>query len=377
MPKYKQLSNQLKNRLIQGDYTLQGLPPERQLALESGVSYMTARRAYQQLIDDGFLLRGLNGRVEVNRDRTGSGSSLQVAFLAPSFPSHSIARWRDRILQTAERVSGVVRPVLYTHWDDPVIGSTLDSFDGVFLLPSCEPIPPRIIQRIKQAPRPLVMLEEDFSSLGIPTVRQNSPVFVQHLLDHLEERGFREIACLNVQPHDGTVLQRLAQWQIWMTAHHLSGQLFDEPVEAYHDPTAQAYLVMQKLLANDEFHGEALLCITLAAAIGANRAMHEAGLRPGVDVAVCAVGGEGVAALQIPSITALEAPDVSPYIKICLDWMSKGGGAWSGPLLMQPSEPLLVVRESTSAPRPDKNSSSLQFAVPVRKENHHAQLITR
>jgi DNA-binding LacI/PurR family transcriptional regulator/DNA-binding transcriptional regulator YhcF (GntR family) len=351
MAKYDQLSLQLKNRIVQGDYTLRGLPPERQLAVESGVSYLTARRALQQLIDDGVLFRSANGRVEISRQRNSDSFSLSVGFLAPAFLSPSIDQWRSMLDQAVTKIQGNLRPVLYRHWDDPLIADALEGFDGVFLLPSTEPIPPELTQRLQNMNRPLVFLSDDMSHLGIPTVRQSSPVFVQRLLDHLEAQGHRRIDCLNVQPQDRIVAQRIEQWQVWMSAHHFPGQLINEPVESYTQPFTGAYEAIKRQIAQGNFHPDALFCVTMAAAIGATRAMHEAGIKPGIDIAVCAMDGEGLAPYQIPSTTTLDVRDVTPYLFSCLQWMEKGGGPWSGPLLMQPAEPLLVVRESTAVVR--------------------------
>lgn len=371
MPKYDQVAEQLKHRILQGDYALRGLPAERQLAAECGVAHMTARRAVQQLIEEGFLVRRPNGRIDVKCDDEKHNLNPQFAFLAAAFHSRPTEGWHNSISRVAEENSAVLRHVIYRHWDDPVIGDALESFDGAFLLPSSEPMPPALLRRLTQAKKPLVILEEDLSGLGIPSVRQSSPSVVQCVLDHLEEQGHRRIDCLNVQPHHSVVEQRIAQWQVWMAAHHLEGSLHDEPVQPFGDPWAQAYITMRRVLAEGEFNAEALLCITMAAAIGGMRAMHEVGLRAGTDVAVAVIGGEGVAAYQVPSITAIEAQDLTPFIRLCMDWMLKGGGAWRGPLLMQPAVPNLVIRESTSTPRSEMRSRTVEPYLSLVSNGNH------
>ena len=49
-----------------------------------------------------------------------------------------------------------------------------------------------------------------------------------------------------------------------------------------------------------------------------------------------------------PRLTALEPPDPTPFISYCLDWMFRPGENWKGPLLMQPAEVPLLIRESTA-----------------------------
>jgi hypothetical protein len=370
MPKYDNLSIRLKNRITQGDYVLRGIPAERQLALESGVSYMTARRAVQQLIDEGLLVRGSNGRVEVRREASAPHTTLPVALLSPAYNSPGFDRWRNLLTQAVDSVEGRLRQVLYTHWDDPVILDSLDGFSGVFLLPSSEPMPPAIINHLKQSERPLVILDDNLSYAGVPSIRQFPPVFVQRLLDHLEAQECKKIACLNVQPCHDVIEERIGQWRVWMAAHHFSGPLINNPVESYSQPNSHAYRVMQHLLATKKIEADALFCVTTPAAVGAMRALHEAGLRPGLDIAVCAVDGEGLAEFQIPSLTAVEASDVMPYILTCLKWMAGGGGAWQGPLLMEPSECRLEIRESTtSSQKVSPTVSYRQFAHNGRGES--------
>jgi DNA-binding LacI/PurR family transcriptional regulator len=77
------------------------------------------------------------------------------------------------------------------------------------------------------------------------------------------------------------------------------------------------------------------------------RAILDRGLMPGRDIAVCAANGEEIASMLNPPLTALEAPDPTPFISYCLDWMSKGSQPWQGPLLMEAPEVPLIIREST------------------------------
>src|SRR3954471_1071077 len=121
----------LSRRIIQGDYALTALPTERELALETGVSYMTARKAVRQLITRGVLVREHAGRLRLS-GQDGGRRVLRVAFLAPSFASADIERWRLALEQAVRGQAVIIRPVLYLHWEDPLVRDCLDGFDGVF-----------------------------------------------------------------------------------------------------------------------------------------------------------------------------------------------------------------------------------------------------
>ncbi len=364
MAKYDHLSNQLRERIMHGDYALRGLPAERQLATDHGVSYMTVRKALQQLIDNGILVRGTNGRVEVDRSTSKPGTLPPVALLSPAFNSAGFERWRSALDQCMAAFPARLRHILYTHWDDPVILESLENFSGVFLLSGSEEIPEALAARLQAASGPLVLLDEDLSRRGIPSIRQFGPGGVQDLLDHVETLGIGSLDCLNVQPFHSVIEDRIDQWRVWAASHQIPGTLINEPVESYTQPFTRGYDVMQRRLQSHLPLPDALFCVTTPAAVGAMRALHEAGIRPGRDLAVCAVDGEGLAEFQVPSLTTLEAADVRPQITICLRWMLEGGGAWRGPLLLQPAPARVAVRESTVAP--GQGSADVAFGRRMR-----------
>jgi LacI family transcriptional regulator len=353
--KQDKISELIKKRVLLGDYALKKLPAERQLALEVGVSHMTARRALNQLVDEGFLVRGSNGRLEVNSEKLSGPKQLRIAIILPDFHAPTFDRWHSIIQQAALKINASVRKVYYVHWDDPFILDAIANFDITFLLPSTEPIPKFMLDKLRGVEQPLVVLDHDLSHLGIPSVRLFPPVCVQRLLDHLEAQGHTRIDCFNVQPNDPIVEQRIEQWDVWMAAHGYTGQLINEPVKPYHESLPCAYYMMKRQLENGSFSATALLCITASAAIGAMRALHQKGIRIGQDVAVCTVDGAGIAEFQIPSLTSLEAPDVTAQILTCLNWASNKQ-PWRGSLLLQPQEVPLQIRESTCPVSSEENT---------------------
>lgn len=349
MAKFDQLSDQLRVRILHGDYTLRSLPAERQLATEHGVSYMTARRAIQNLIDDGLLVRGLNGRVEVNKcPENGKGHS-PIALLSPAFDSPGFESWRQQLSRAVEARGGRIQHVLFKHWDDPVISEALKNFEGLFLLPSSESMPEFFIKQLVASDRRITVLDDDLSGVGLPSILPMPPAFTTHLLEYLRAEGFGSIDCLNTQPVHSVIDQRIGYWESWTRKNGISGELINEPVEPYMQPYGRAREVMQTRLREGRFTSEALFCVTAPAAIGAMRALHDAGIRPGHDVGICCLADvENTAEFQIPSLTTIEPGEVTSFITGCLNWMLGEAAVWEGSLLMQPESPRLVERESTT-----------------------------
>jgi len=342
--KYIIAAELMKKRILNGDYALKNLPSVRELARELDISYVTAQRAYVELERLAAVVRRPTGRLEINRQQS---PHVQVAFLTPTFHSLNLDIWRNAIDMAVSARGGQVRPVLYTHWDDPHLTDVLDSFDGIFLAPLPSVIPANVLPQLQRAGR-LVILEENLSHIGIPSLTLLPPVFVQTMLDHLDTRGHRHIDCFNVQPMNPIIEQRIEQWQLWMSAHHYHGHLINTPVAVHTSAYAQAYQTIAEGLRAGTLTATALFCTSLPAAVGANRALYEQGIRAGAEIALCSIDGEGVAPYTIPSLTTLDAPDAAPFLHRCLDWMEDPHADWVGPLWMHPRDPLVIARESTA-----------------------------
>jgi DNA-binding LacI/PurR family transcriptional regulator len=346
-PSYRKVAKTIRNRILHGDYALKPIPSERHLALELGVNYMTVRRGLQILEEEGLLFRDANGRKKVKPVEQGTKKHLNFAFIAPALASHALEVWRAAIEKAAEARGCRLRPVLFVHWDDPILKDVLEGFDGIFLVPVAEPVMDSALARLRSGQHRVVVVDHDFSRYGIPSLRLFPPVFIQKMLDHLAERGHSCIGCFNTQPNDQEVFERIGQWRLWMAAHGYSGRMINDGIPPQGDPIEHAYEVMNKLLSASPPPEETAWFFTTApAALGAMRAMQDRGIQPGRDVAICTANGEGIASMLNPPITALEPVDPIALVTIAVDWM-RGGQHWQGPLLLQPSEIPLVIREST------------------------------
>ena len=348
MTKMTQIQTILEHRIRHGDYLLTGLPAERELSREVGVSRMTTRKAIERLMKKGLLYRQPNGRVAVCRDK--ALGSHTYSFLVPSTASGNIERWRLAVETAAADANARVRTILYVHWDDPILLDAIENFDGTFLFPSGEEMPARINKRIRDARQSITVFEQDLTANGICSVCLFPVFFTQRLLDILGNLGHRIVDCFNVQTIDPVITKRIEQWHLWRAMHKISGQLHGEPVKPYTPYASQlkwAYDQMCKILSNKELKATALFCTTAIAAIGAIRAARDMGIKIGEDLSICTVNDEGLARYLSPSLTCVEMPDPTPYIRMCIERMQSHDDEWSGSLLIQPSQPEMFIGEST------------------------------
>lgn len=347
VPHYRRIAESMKNRILHGDYAMKPIPSERQLASEFGVNYMTVRRGLQLIMNEGLLVREENGRVRVKKANQGPKPFQQIAFLITSAGSFETARWRVAIESAAAEHNCSVRTILYAHWNDSLLLDAIKGFDGIFLEPGTNPIPEELIEFVQSSGHPLVVVDLDFSHYGIPSIQIYPPTCIQILLKHLASVGCKRIACLNTQPDIPTIQQRMEQWRFWVKAHRHEGLLFNDPVPSGASAADHAHEVVYRLIKTKKLTADGLLCTTGAAGIGAMRALLDHGIEPGVEMKVCAVNGEGIAHLLNPTMTALESPELRPFLDYCLDWMTKGDPSWKGPTLLQPAEIPLFIGKST------------------------------
>jgi DNA-binding LacI/PurR family transcriptional regulator len=338
-------------RIAHADHVVRGIPSERELATSLGISRTTVRLATQQLLDDGILIRRDNGRLAVAGDRPAAPPSRTIAFLSPTGFSLDHELWLQGIKAALEGYTVNFRSMIYAHWADPVISEMLESCDGMFLLRSIEPMPVLIVSKIAQSKCKVVVLDQDETDHGVPSVVLFPPAEEIRLLDHLTRLGHRRIDCINTQSSDAVIQNRIGAWQDYIEQHGLSGQLRSQPIFM---PMEGSYRMIKDLLREGRPLGTALFCTTGPAAIGAMRALHEAKLLIGRDISVCAVNDEGVGRYLLTTLTALESPPRGLYLRKPVEWMF-GDEPWVGQLLIQPKDLNLFEGESTG-PAPSVSS---------------------
>ena len=337
------VTQMIEKRIEHADHVLAGIPGERQLAEELGMSRRTVRTAVQQLVDRGVLVRHDNGRLDVPEPAEGQSRTRIIGVAAAAMASADIGMWREGIAGAVEGQNVTVRPVAFAHWADPSLQDALSRLDGLFFVAPAEKLPSWLVTKMINAPCRVVILDQDESAAGLPSVTLFPPAAERKLFEHLRSLGHRRIDCLNTQAEDAVITGRISVWKQYLDEHKLAGQLRSQSVQK---PLESAYRVVRDALWEGKPIASALFCTTGPAAMGAMRALHEAGLKVGVDVSVCAVNGEGLGQYMIPSLTELASPPRTLYLRRATDWML-GEGEWQGPLLIQPDDVQLFEGEST------------------------------
>ena len=190
--KHHYVSQLLERRIRKGDYALTGMPAERDLAGEVGVSRVTIRRALEDLQCKGFIERLPNRRVVLSAKARTAIGNLQLAVVAPSNDSFSldIQQWAAAAESVSRAAGARLRVVNYHHWDDAAISDALRSYDGVFFVTNSEPIPAWAATLLESSDR-VVSLSDDLTHLGVPSIVLFPPAFIHYLLDEVQALGHR------------------------------------------------------------------------------------------------------------------------------------------------------------------------------------------
>lgn len=366
--KYHDVMDIIWRRIEAGDYLLNDLPGERKIAADTGVSYMTARKAVQTMIQEGMLAREENGKLCVDPNYRRSKSRLDVVFLYPAYPSDHLNQCRLAVTDVAAQYDVAVRQVQYVHWDDPIVWDALGGADGVLLIPSTETVPTHVIDRFGEFAGKLVVFDGDMSKHGIPSIRLYPSAHIEELFEHAYKLGHRHIDFLNSQGHNIEIDRRVEQWQEWSLRRGVETKIWDEPAPPYTDPTPYAYRVAKRMLRGwrEDAGPSLIMCASQPAAIAAMRACYEQGLIVGKDISIGAINTVNGRYL-CPSLSGLEMPDTAPLLEHVFEMFSHGPGKWEGDLVMRPADPVVFDGESIAAIRRSRATTHVRKSTGPRR----------
>src|SRR5262249_18302696 len=161
----------------------------------TGVSYMTARRAVTELLDQEVLQRGPSGALEVHPGYTKRAQTADVILLYPAYPSAYLTQLRGLVSDYAASHGVGLRPVRFIHWEETMLLDAVEQARGTFVIPYGPIIPARLVEPFRT--NKVVILDGDFTAYGLPSIRLFSDKCIEGVMEHLYRLGHRHIDCIN------------------------------------------------------------------------------------------------------------------------------------------------------------------------------------
>jgi DNA-binding LacI/PurR family transcriptional regulator len=200
----------------------------------------------------------------------------------------------------------------------------------------------------------VVILDDDLSDRGVPSVQLYSNAHIAKVFEHLQRLGHTRIDCISSHVHNLVIENRIRLWRDWTYRHGNAGELWEQAAPSFSDPTPYAYAEMCRLIKRGPLRATAFVGTTFPAAVGAIRACLENKLVVGRDVSICAMNLEWPAHFMTPTVTGLEMPDISGLLNNCFEWFASDR-PWDGPKLLQPARCPLFEGESTGPVKQPRN----------------------
>jgi LacI family transcriptional regulator len=201
-----------------------------------------------------------------------------------------------------------------------------------------------------QPPLPTVLVAGHTTLPGVSNVVLDHDLAARLALGHLHQLGHRKIAFIQGQPFSSDSDLRWAA--TLQAAHELNIEVDDALTVRLsidsHSPEI-SYPGIRKLIQSRRPF-TAVLCFNDVSAMGSIRALHEAGLRVPEDVSILGFDDIQSAAYQVPSLSTIRQP-LQKMGSTAAQLLLKKLAGESTPDLIR-VDPELIVRESTSPPRP-------------------------
>jgi LacI family transcriptional regulator len=213
-----------------------------------------------------------------------------------------------------------------------------------------------------QLPVPAVSVAGRHRVAGVTNVVLDHQTAAEQALRHVYDLGHRNLAFMRGQPYSSDSAPR---WEATVKVARDLGLVIrpELTIQLERDLTSPelGYPVVQQLLAHQHSF-TALMSFNDMAAMGATRALHDAGLRVPEDVSVVGFDDIPSAAFQTPSLTTIRQP-LHEMGRLSAELvLNQIRTQVSGPSRVA-VKPTLIVRESTAAAR-DKSAAAA--------ENHHS-----
>lgn len=347
------------------------LPSERVLAERHAVSYMTARRAVLEMVEQNLLERRgrLGTFVRTGKTRPASARKHSqthlVHLICPTWDC-SITRTFLRHGKHLLGASGWDHSVVRLNQGEEIEAIRLiESGASAILLPNAYGQTPALLKTLQNARDRVVMVATRQDHLGIPSVLADDSQAVRLAVLHLRSKGHRNIALVIDHPEDPIQRVQIAGWLAAMDAEPRASVSCDNRlivVDAQAGCQASAtYETLKTYLRSPRSKDvTAFICLGEDMSLAAVGACRDEGMPVPETMSVVNVAHSTLMNLLTPPITSVDV-DVERHVEVALEMLKErmeGDENKVRPVLRF-IEPRLIERQSVKTLKNKENASDV------------------
>jgi DNA-binding LacI/PurR family transcriptional regulator len=370
--KYTRVRDALAEAIRTGEYQAgQKLPGERTLAVQFGISYMTARRAVSELVEKGlldrrpweglFVTQGAAARVSGNLDvpvrytaapaSTAATATTTLNVVTVGYePAHvnTLKRLASKYAESHGWSTRFVR--IENPGDGHAIGCILGGGLSLLIIPDDATMRGPIGEAVQQVGGRAVLIGNRMDNLGVPSVMADDTQAIGLAVEHLRRHGHTRIGMLCDYVNHPVTSVQVAKWRSCFgnecSPRELDQRLIVVDTPRFDCPTENAYRRMREYLGRHGGAITALVCTGDESAIAAMSACRDAGLSVPQDLSIVVSGDSSLAAHCNPALTCIDV-DLELHVEVATTMLERSlTGKLSAADRLRLIEPRLVERES-------------------------------
>lgn len=171
------------------------LPPERELADQIGVSYMTLRKAVGALVDEGLLERNQGSGTFVRSEIPEQKVQKVLGLVMPAWSAPENLDTVMHYSKACQDNNWLLKVIYVRSWEDRSILDLYQACDGLMtmIIEDLTRIPPYLLEKFRSRVKPVVVSGASAEFIGQDSVFYRNDFRMEEPCDRLYELGHRRI----------------------------------------------------------------------------------------------------------------------------------------------------------------------------------------
>ncbi len=348
--KHEIVRDTLTQSLRAGDFEVgRRLPGDKELAARFGVSYMTARKAVNELVEASLLERRIGDGTYVRAGSQRRLSTTTLNLICTAYEGSTTKRFLQIAGEAAQEL-GWRSHVIRTH-SDHEIGALRAIQEGelCLVLADDELFQGPLNKAIRATNGSTVVLGARMDEFSVPSVLGDDARAVEIALAHLRDLGHRDVALLCNHPAGANESVQIAAW-----AKHLGRNvgradwLIEANTPRFQCASRYAYDAMTSWLSSPRSANvSAILCVSDELTTGALCACRDFGHPVPDEMSLVNLNDTAVMEFSNPRVTCVDV-DLQAHVKRAVEILQCALRNEAVPKAPQLIEPRLIARESAA-----------------------------